>query len=639
MDGSLKLSLLDAGYGSEMCNVANDLSSQAAMNFFVGQADDGKTEIVKEFLRVAPDLVNCQTEGGETALHCAVRNEHAGTLGLLLDNGADVNARDKSLQTPAHVAAGLATADILKKLLDTGKVDGNLVDVYGCTALARTYDAFGKAIFRLFCRFSCVKCDFDISMCNGIPLIGMSAIQGDLSTTQYLIDHNVDVNSCRTIGGSDTPLILAMKNKHYRVVDALLAVGADVQKVGKQDVTPLMCAAELNDFYFLFDNPHVDLNGIFENGDTLLVHAMKARSSNRETFRRLVAHPKVDVNRANKDGKTPLCIAALCASIWEFETLLGAFADPHIGYPLHNAVLSRNLEMIMRVCDSAVDVNKVNKSGDTALALAVQLDLDVQIDILLGFSADPHIGFTLHKAIDAQRLYAVEKLCKLETLDLDRVDDCGRSPLKIAFDSANVAMFGQLLTAGCSLQSLCGSQKCTALQYVIRYGNKVRNALVTLLFEHDTVKQDVIDSVNVVDTDGNIALHNAIGKCTVAVVMKIAQYTTNVDAFGKSNMTPLYIAVKDGYYNHAKGLLSAGAEMTDECISTCFPRKKGKPFLKQFVLKKLVDVCVGLRAKDLPVLVMLGIAKVTISNPTLQTFLPPQIAMWEIAKTVKHYSC
>ena len=67
--------------------------------------------------------VNAKNERGWTPLHLAVRRGYTETAALLLDRGADVNAQDKDGETPLHWATVLGHTDTAELLRSRGGVE------------------------------------------------------------------------------------------------------------------------------------------------------------------------------------------------------------------------------------------------------------------------------------------------------------------------------------------------------------------------------------------------------------------------------------------------------------------------------------------------------------------------------------
>jgi ankyrin repeat protein len=62
-----------------------------------------------------------QASGGSTALHHAAWRGHADVVKLLLQAGADVNAKTRSnSETPLHLAAMHGHTDVIQLLLQAG---------------------------------------------------------------------------------------------------------------------------------------------------------------------------------------------------------------------------------------------------------------------------------------------------------------------------------------------------------------------------------------------------------------------------------------------------------------------------------------------------------------------------------------
>ncbi len=72
---------------------------------FIAYAEDGKVEKLRAMLDKDPALVNKKWEYGWTALHRACMFGHTDVVRLLIERGANVNAKDVRWRTPAHDAA------------------------------------------------------------------------------------------------------------------------------------------------------------------------------------------------------------------------------------------------------------------------------------------------------------------------------------------------------------------------------------------------------------------------------------------------------------------------------------------------------------------------------------------------------
>jgi acyl-CoA-binding protein len=101
---------------------AGDVNGVQALLDGAGEEDDGASRA----------LANCTRPAGDSALHLAVDGEHVDVVRLLLERGADPNARDADEMTPLHVA-GLVESAILSKMLREHGADATLEDAGGDT--------------------------------------------------------------------------------------------------------------------------------------------------------------------------------------------------------------------------------------------------------------------------------------------------------------------------------------------------------------------------------------------------------------------------------------------------------------------------------------------------------------------------
>lgn len=81
-------------------------------------AKAGRTNIVRELVKMDHSSVNDEDEDSNTALHLAAECGHAKVAGVLLENGADVAARNCSLWTPLDSAAAKGWVKTCRVLLE-----------------------------------------------------------------------------------------------------------------------------------------------------------------------------------------------------------------------------------------------------------------------------------------------------------------------------------------------------------------------------------------------------------------------------------------------------------------------------------------------------------------------------------------
>src|SRR6266852_5616113 len=86
-------------------------------------AEKGDAQGLQRILKEHPDLVNCVYDeaSGDLPIHRATKRGHLVALNVLLEAGADIQAKNNaSFATPLQVAAGRGNAEIIERLLKAG---------------------------------------------------------------------------------------------------------------------------------------------------------------------------------------------------------------------------------------------------------------------------------------------------------------------------------------------------------------------------------------------------------------------------------------------------------------------------------------------------------------------------------------
>lgn len=204
---------------------------------------DNKVDVVKELLQYKPQLELKTNDSGMTALLVASQFSEPITK-LLLDHGADINAKDKEGHTPLEIAISIPQPGIVKLLLEKGAhVPDNLPS--DTSQQIKTLIAQKKKQTTNFLKFIQEK---------------------NIQQVKKGIQSGIDL---REIRGKflNTPLIYAIVEEDINMVKLLLQNGADLEEKNKFGQTALMYAAR---------------RGLSDIVELLLKHGAKIDAKNRD---------------------------------------------------------------------------------------------------------------------------------------------------------------------------------------------------------------------------------------------------------------------------------------------------------------------------------------------------------------------
>jgi ankyrin repeat protein/uncharacterized glyoxalase superfamily protein PhnB len=205
----------------------------------------GDVDTVRRLLADNPELVRATSavapHGGWTGLHSAAQHGHLNLARLLLDRGADPNAREAGDHTyPLHWAAAHRHIDIVRALLDAGG------DAHG-TGDDHELDAIGWATF--FHKPDEAPGDSPqvaaLLVERGARHHIFSAMSiGDLNLIRSLVRQDPKVLERRMSRFEQglTPLHFAINRKRYDILDLLIELGADHEAKDLNGNTALVAA-------------------------------------------------------------------------------------------------------------------------------------------------------------------------------------------------------------------------------------------------------------------------------------------------------------------------------------------------------------------------------------------------------------
>jgi len=266
-------------------------------------------DAVKLLLEYNAD-VNVRGRTDHTVLHCALSRPIANgdkrrdLVQLLLDAGADVNAASEEGETPFYIACSKGLESVVEKMLECGaKVDGNSVKKLPLVAACRN---------------------------KHISMVRLLLTSGANPNLQEESD-----DYCRR---SSLPLwIAAKKCANTELLELLLKHGADVDITDIEENTPLHYAISRMSW-----SPKSD-NVIPVVVDILMEY-------------------KANVNKVNKDGYTPLLLAAAGGFLGVVNKMLGEYGgNPNTGSldknPLVVACLKQNVALVDTLLKHGADPN------------------------------------------------------------------------------------------------------------------------------------------------------------------------------------------------------------------------------------------------------------------------------------------
>ncbi|KAL6894722.1 hypothetical protein GGI43DRAFT_424618 [Trichoderma evansii] len=181
--------------------------------------------------------INARNKLGETPLLLALEKGYEAAARLLIDKGADINARNKYKDTPLLWALENSHEAVVRLLINKG-ADINASDKYKNTPLLWALDNGNEAMARLL-----IDKGADINASNeyGITPLLWALEKGHEVVVRLLIDKGADINARNKLG--ETPLLWASKNGHEAVVRLLIDKGADINASNEYGTTPLLLAS------------------------------------------------------------------------------------------------------------------------------------------------------------------------------------------------------------------------------------------------------------------------------------------------------------------------------------------------------------------------------------------------------------
>ena len=460
----------------------------AAKSIFVA-AKIGSVEAIKKHLAAGVD-VNAKNKSGYAALHFAASAGQVDAVAALIAAKADVALADKVKRTALHYAVSNKHQSTAALLLDKG-APVNAKDKNGKTPLDRATGKSRAALAELL-RSKGGKTAKELLAAENIFI---AAEVGDLESINKLLAGGADVNAKNKSGY--TALHLSAKRGHDAVAAVLLEAKADVALASRSGKTALHYVADYN--------------------------------GNLDLAKRLIAG-QAPINTKDGRKRTPLDYAQLRkrAELAELLRSNGGKTSKELAAAgsIFAAAEVGDLEALNKLLAAdGADVNATNKSGYTALQLAVRKGQQDAAALLLEKGANVNAQGKGRTPLDfagkntelAALLRAKGGLTRLELRaeqdilyaaangyaeailryiekggDVNKTNRKGYSALHFAANSGYVEVVRVLVANKIEVDAAANRYNKTGLHYAARHGRK---EIATLLLDKGA-------NVNAVDRSG-----------------------------------------------------------------------------------------------------------------------------------------
>lgn len=313
-----------------------------------------------------PGIYNKWTDG---PLHYAAMYKQPGAVKMLIQYGADVNAKGSYGRTPLIYGASSARMpDMVKFLIDSG-ADVNATNDSGENALFEliTREESNSEIAKILLDNGIKK---DLRNSSKMTALHWAAFCGKINIIEVLLEYGFDIEDKDSFG--NTPIIKAMSQNKIDAVKFLFNKGARPDSQGQAGFSLLEYATRRGDKDFV---KQILAKFTGEKKSSLGSLNEAAQKGNVETLK-ILLESGFDVNELSKwSNETPLMKAAYYGKLNAVKYLLDNGADVKLkddrgNTALLHAAWGGYTEIVKELLDRGAGVNETNNFNWNALMQA-----------------------------------------------------------------------------------------------------------------------------------------------------------------------------------------------------------------------------------------------------------------------------
>ena len=320
---------------------------------------------------------------GETPLFIATKNDSPSIMRTLLDNKANLNARDKQGNTLLHTAVRWNAKNAAALLISYG-IDMNAHSLNGGTAL---HDAVSLGMSEIETMLIKEGADLEVRDIDGNTPFMEAVKSGLIPSIEKLASNGANPSTRNSRG--DTPLHLVVAMERYDLASIILGMGASIHARNTSDRTPFQDSIHISPRMASGLLTRERINVPDDMGNSALHIALQERAG--AGIIREIINKGARINAADNNGKTPLRLAVDLDLLEPAKILADAGADPFFVAVDNRSpadVAFTKGEDCIRALFSGRAINSRDSSANTILHLAARYGTPQIIRTLLELGAN-----------------------------------------------------------------------------------------------------------------------------------------------------------------------------------------------------------------------------------------------------------